>query len=120
MALFDTMPKTLLTNMEFNTFTEHVQKHRLPSADQAYVTLGMVGELGELFGYLAKAIRDNYSPDMEHVKKELGDILWFVSAMADDIGSSLNEIAEKNVAKITERAAAGKLQGSGEELHERQ
>jgi len=106
--------------MTFKEFTEHVQEHRLASADQAYVTLGLVGEVGELFGYLAKSIRDAYEPDMEHVKKELGDILWFISAMADDIGSSLEEVAVLNKAKIAARAAAGKLQGSGEELHERQ
>jgi NTP pyrophosphatase (non-canonical NTP hydrolase) len=99
----------------FSEFQEHIAKHRLPTADQAYVTLGLVGEVGELFGYFAKSIRDEFTPDVKHIEKELGDILWFVGALANDVGTSLDRIANINIEKITSRAVAGTLQGSGDE-----
>ncbi len=102
--------------LDYQTFVNNV---RLQSADEAYAMLGLIGEIGELYGYLAKSVRDGYEPDMEHVKKELGDVLWFIAAISKDIGSDLEQVAALNVAKLTSRKAAGKLQGSGEELADR-
>jgi hypothetical protein len=57
----------------FATYQTFVNNIRLQSADEAYAMLGLIGEIGELYGHLAKSVRDGYDPDMEHVKKGSGD-----------------------------------------------
>jgi NTP pyrophosphatase (non-canonical NTP hydrolase) len=51
---------------------------------------------------------------MEHLCKELGDILRFVAAIADDLDMGLSEVAEKNITKLSLRKAKGTIQGSGD------
>ena len=49
----------------------------------------------------------------ESVKKELGDVLWFVSEMSYMIGTNLSEVAELNVKKLQDRQKRNTLKGSG-------
>jgi len=100
--------------MELDIYQEEAMSFRLPSADQGYAILGLTGEVGELMGYLAKCMRDHEEPSMEHLCKELGDILWFVAAIADDLDMGLSEVAEKNITKLSLRKAKGTIQGSGD------
>jgi hypothetical protein len=37
------------------------------------------------------------------LKDELGDVLWYISACADELGLTLTEIAEYNVEKLAKR-----------------
>lgn len=53
-------------------------------------------------------------PDSLAVKKELGDVMWMVAAIADDNGLSLSEIAEHNIAKLIDREQRGVIDGSGD------
>lgn len=89
---------------------------RLTSADKRYSILGLSGEVGELHSLFAKAIRDNDgNVDVQSVKKELGDILWFVAAIATDFGFGLSEIAQMNLEKLNSRKNRNKIQGSGDD-----
>lgn len=88
---------------------------RLPSASPEYAMLGLPAEVGELLGHVAKAIRDGRK--MEHdllIKKELGDCLWFIAAIAADYGYTLEDIASSNLYKLYGRRDRGVLQGSGD------
>lgn len=88
---------------------------RLDSADADYALKGLVGEVGELFSLLAKARRDGAKPDHDIlIKKELGDILWFVAAIAADNGYTLEHIANSNIVKLYARKENNTLQGSGD------
>lgn len=88
---------------------------RIESADEQYAVLGLVGEVGELFSLLAKARRDGRKDDHDlMLKKELGDILWFVAAIAADNGYSLEDVANSNVVKLYTRKENNTLQGSGD------
>lgn len=88
---------------------------RLPTADQLYAREGLAGEVGELLGYFAKCRRDGKIVDRDHVKKELGDTLWFITAIAQDFGFSLEAIAQGNLDKLYDRKDRGVLQGSGDD-----
>lgn len=44
---------------------------------------------------------------------ELGDVLWYLSALAQSIGSSLGEVAARNVAKLEARYPDGYVPGGG-------
>lgn len=99
------------------TFQEYeiaAMKTRLPSADYLYVVLGLVGEVGELYGKWAKDIRDHAEIEHEDAKKELGDILWFLTALCHDNGTTLSEVADMNIKKLAGRAERKTLQGSGD------
>lgn len=105
--------------MYLNEYQHEAMGFRLESADEAYALFGLVGEVGELFSFIAKTIRDE--PQMtngevqEFVKKELGDILWFLSAVAYDHGLQLDDVAVANIQKLRSRAERGVIKGSGDE-----
>ena len=47
--------------------------------------------------------------------KELGDVLWFVAQFATEMDIDLDEIAEKNLAKLEDRQKRGVIRGSGDD-----
>jgi len=83
-----------------------------------YVSLGLSGETGELSEHVKKHIRDDNGIMTAHRKelllREAGDVLWYLTKMAKLLGSSLGEIAQKNIDKLASRAKRGKLSGSGD------
>ena len=83
-----------------------------------YPTLGLVGEAGEIAEKIKKIIRDNDGIVLDEkrgeIAKELGDVLWYLSQLANEMGFGLDEIAEINIKKLKSRAERGKLGGSGD------
>tara|TARA_A100001234_G_C12492544_1_gene328373 strand:+ start:199 stop:633 length:435 start_codon:yes stop_codon:yes gene_type:complete len=82
-----------------------------------YPAIGLAGEAGEVANKVKKLIRDN--PDMtddikEKIGDEIGDVLWYCAVLADDLGQSLSEIANRNLLKLANRQKLGKLHGSGD------
>lgn len=101
--------------MTLNDYQIDAMGVRLPSASPEYALQGLVGEVGELLSLTAKAIRDGKKLDHElMIKKELGDILWMLAAIATDNGYTLDEIARSNLHKLYKRKEEGTLQGSGD------
>jgi NTP pyrophosphatase (non-canonical NTP hydrolase) len=84
----------------------------------AYLTLGLTGEAGEVAEKVKKAIRDNggemSSEKKEDIKKELGDVLWYISQLARILGFTLEEVALANLDKLADRKARGVIGGSGD------
>lgn len=72
-----------------------------------YPTLGLAGEAGEVANIVKKIQRDFDGVITDEVrlklKDELGDVLWYISACADELGLTLTEIAEFNVDKLAKR-----------------
>jgi NTP pyrophosphatase (non-canonical NTP hydrolase) len=79
----------------------------------SYLALGLGGETGEVLEKTKKLIRDFYF-NKEEVAKELGDVLWYLAQYASAIGYTLEEIAENNVRKLTDRQERNVLNGSGD------
>lgn len=83
-----------------------------------YVILGLASEAGELAGKLKKAHRDDNRTITEARRadmiKELGDVLWYVSGIATELGTTLSEVAKDNIAKLSSRKVRGTLGGSGD------
>ena len=104
--------------MKFNEFQDLAMSTRLESANLLYALLGLVGEVGEVYSLLAKGIRDGVEDEeafTDKVKKELGDVLWFVAAICEDMDYTMDECAEAVVRKLQARKKAGTLQGSGDD-----
>lgn len=101
--------------MDFNEYQDKAMSFRLFNADELYAVLNLTGEVGELNSLLAKSIRDGEPEGFrDSIKKELGDILWHVAAIADDVGVPLDQIAELNIEKLTSRKQRGVITGSGD------
>lgn len=100
--------------MTFLEYQQEAAQHRLPSADSTYVMLNLIGEIGELYGKWAKSIRDGSEPTESEIRHELGDILWMLSALCHDCGTSLAQVASMNLIKLDKRASKKTLQGSGD------
>ena len=101
--------------MELNEYQEQADETRLPTADLEYLLMGFVGEVGEFYSLLAKSIRDETDWDVDKVKKELGDCLWFLATISADFGLHLNDVAQANIDKLNSRKMRNVLTGSGDD-----
>lgn len=83
-----------------------------------YPTLGMTGEAGEVADKVKKVIRDNgqvfTDEKKREIAKEIGDVLWYCATLANDLGYSLEDIAEMNIEKLESRKQRGMIGGSGD------
>lgn len=101
------------------TFTQYQSEamgFRLLSANSEYALLNLAGEVGELLSLEAKLIRDggNFNDVREQAKKELGDILWCLTAVAVDYGFNLEDVAKGNIDKLSNRKNNNTIKGSGD------
>lgn len=95
-----------------------------------YPTLGLVGEAGEVAEKVKKLVRDkNYltinadgsvvlkisEQDNQELIKELGDVIWYVAAIArDHLGVTLGHVMQVNYDKLSSRLERNKLDGEGD------
>lgn len=87
-----------------------------------FPALGLAGEAGEVAGktkHLIRVANDLYAqPDdafREALKKELGDILWYVAAVCHEAGLSMADVASANLAKLASRKERGVIYGEGDD-----
>lgn len=69
--------------------------------------LGLTGEAGEVADIVKKQLMQGHELDIEHVAKELGDILWYVAETATAIGCDIETIMKMNIEKLKKRYPAG-------------
>ena len=85
----------------------------------SYPALGLCGEAGEVAEHVKKAIRDDAGRVSEArraaVAKELGDVLWYLSQLASELGLELDAIAAENLEKLLSRQRRGVLSGAGDD-----
>lgn len=83
-----------------------------------YPILGLASEAGEVAGKLKKIMRDNDGQmNQEYfydLVSELGDVLWYVTAVADDLGITISDIFYENYKKLNSRKSRGVIKGSGD------
>ncbi len=72
-------------------------------------TLGLTGEAGEVAEKIKKLFRDSSKFSDEEVLKELGDVLFYVTALSNIFGGNLRKTMEMNMAKLNDREQRGKL-----------
>lgn len=81
-----------------------------------YLFKGLVCEVGVVAGKLKREIRDCVPPNAkEAMVAELGDVLWYLARMLDELGVPLSHCMSVNKAKLTKRLQAGTLHGSGDD-----
>lgn len=108
--------------MNFRDYQEQAKEFAC-YREESYPFLGLAEEVGEFLSVPAKMMRGDdltkrfESPETArlHVLKEAGDVLWMLSACLNELDLSLQDAAELNLKKLTDRKARGVLQGTGDE-----
>ncbi len=121
--------------MELNDYQKQAMMTNAESSNNiTYSLFGLFAEVGEIADKIAKAKRRNVisicgdhiynrtesmrSPEIvelyEGLEKELGDVLWFCAHLASQMGQSLEDIAQTNLAKLADRAKRGVIIGDGD------
>lgn len=116
--------------MELNEYQLRAMSTCMPTCDNfSYMSLGLMGEIGELTGKIAKHIRkgnivisDNEmrvtdaftQEDADALIAELGDCCWFIAGLAHALGQPLEDVAQANLDKLASRQARNVIDGDGD------
>tara|TARA_R110001592_G_scaffold3582_7_gene20643 strand:+ start:614 stop:928 length:315 start_codon:yes stop_codon:yes gene_type:complete len=102
--------------MTTTEYSEWVERKILTKGNDRLVenTLGLVGEAGEVAEKIKKLIRDSTRFTTEDLESELGDVLFYVTALSNHLGSNLNKVMSNNVSKLDDRQERNVLRGSGD------
>lgn len=83
-----------------------------------YPTLGMCGECGEVAEKIKKVIRDKQgifdADKTKEIEKELGDVLWYIANICNDLNIDFDNVAQNNINKINARVQNNTLHGNGD------
>lgn len=110
--------------LDFDYYQKKAKKTAVYPAEHAlaYLTLGLVGEAAETANKVKKIIRGDYDHDprvmelvLEEVAMELGDTLWYLAVLADELDVDLSVVGHNNLDKLRKRQEEGTLKGSGDD-----
>jgi len=84
----------------------------------SYLALGLCGESSEVAEKIV-AVLENGGTLTDEARRgiisEVGDTLWYLTRLVDELGSHMGEVARSNLDKVTSRRARGVSQGSGDD-----
>ncbi|MFG2394644.1 nucleoside triphosphate pyrophosphohydrolase family protein [Streptomyces lavendulae] len=95
--------------MDFQRYQQAAIKTLQPSADETdpvlVPLLGLAGEVGSLSTAYKKSLRDGpaFEQGKLQLREELGDVLWYVAALADRFGLDLGDVAAASLEKAKDR-----------------
>jgi NTP pyrophosphatase (non-canonical NTP hydrolase) len=104
--------------MNYDQFTADLARYPKEQQDpqiieSMYCALGLVGEAGEASEKIKKWHRDGIV-EPRAVALELGDVLYYLTRLANTLGYTLDEVKQLNVEKLTSRRDRNVLKGSGD------
>lgn len=92
---------------EYQALAARTINKKLEDVQVAFHALhGMVSEIGELHGLYQKTYQ-GHDIDSIHLKKELGDLLWFIAEYCTAFGWALEDVAQMNIDKLKARYPEG-------------
>ncbi len=109
--------------MDFDEYQKQASQTATFNKDDAdyirmYLSMGLAGESGEVVEKVKHVIRDVNGvltdEKREEIKKEIGDVLWYLSQLSRVLGISFQEAAELNITKILDRQKRGVLKSEGD------
>jgi NTP pyrophosphatase (non-canonical NTP hydrolase) len=89
---------------------------------------GLTEEAGEVAGVMKRYHRgdekyrdhnpyrmDRITPfAKEKLLDEIGDVLWYIAMIADELETTLEDVAQRNINKLADRAVRNVITGSGD------
>lgn len=102
--------------MTLNEYQQAALKTAGGQERKARAILGVCGEAGELAEVEKKRLRGDYGADeaRRRIVNEAGDVLWYLAELCTVHGIELEDVARQNIAKLTDRAERGVIQGEGD------
>ena len=109
--------------MDFDAYQEQATKTATFDGKQKeyqlmYLTLGVTGEAGEIAEKVKKLMRNDdgliSDEKRDELKREIGDVLWYLSQLSRVLGFPFSEAAEANIAKLADRKARGVIKSTGD------
>lgn len=89
-----------------------------PELFYLYSALGLAGESGEVVEKVKKLLREKKGvvDDIarEEITKEIGDVLWYIAMLSEELGVPLSKVVETNVEKLSSRKNRGVVFGKGD------
>jgi NTP pyrophosphatase (non-canonical NTP hydrolase) len=83
-----------------------------------YTTIGLANEAGEVLGVVKKMMRDDGNVLTEEKRTkliaEVGDVCWYLARVCTELGVSMEDVFDLNVAKLEDRMKRNVIQGSGD------
>ncbi len=109
--------------MDFNEYQKKAwstAKYRNKGYNIYYPIMGLGSETGEVLGKIKRIMRDQnndiISIDLRNkIIDELGDVLWYIAAIATELNTSLETIAYLNIDKLSDRKKRDVISGEGDE-----
>lgn len=95
------------TFADANTYQELAGRTDNDERPPEYYLLCLCEEAGEVAGVYKKHWGHGHELDLDKVKKELGDVAWYLARAADKFGLPLSEIFEANIEKLKKRYPEG-------------
>ena len=107
------------------TFSEYQKKaletaifNKDPLMDKTIWAMGVAGEAGEMLDKWKKivAYKDGKITDeeIEGIKKELGDVLWYIALLAHSLELPLDDVVDLNLKKLADRKVRNVQKGEGD------
>ena len=110
-----------LAPMRIDTYQKEANKTAIYPQESKliYPALGLCGEAGEVAEKVKKVFRDDAGKlneeKRQQIAKEMGDVMWYLAALADNLDMKLSTIAKNNISKLKDRKKRGVIQGSGDD-----
>ncbi len=112
---------TLVMTYTFDEYQENCKKtakYPVIGKNFVYPVLGLVGEAGEVAEKVKKLFRDGNGDitdeQLELFKKEIGDVMWYISQLSTELNLKLSDVAKTNIEKLQSRFERDKIHGSGD------
>lgn len=71
------------------------------------MVFGILGEGGEVADQLKKNFFQNHQLDKNHLKEEIGDLMWYIVNLATLYDFSMEDILQENYEKLQKRYKKG-------------
>lgn len=107
--------------MDFKKYQKESRKtatYQGKNKSYIYPMMGLAGETGEVIEKIKHVYRDkNNKFDVDSKKeiaKEMGDVLWYLTQLATELGISIDQVAEDNIIKLQSRKKRGVIRARGD------
>lgn len=106
-----------MEQLTLNDFQTRAGTYQLPTAPPEERIFGLIEEVGEVAAIFKRLLRGDYQDEEAGKKliKELGDVLWYLSRIAADNDTSLQEVADACLSKLESRKTRNLIIGSGDD-----
>ena len=97
-------------DFDYPKFVDSLRAHSIDDNllfDMLHSSVGISGESGELLDHMKKAVWQEHKIDVSYIVLELGDILFYLTSMCNCVGTTIDEVRDKNIEKLTKRYPDG-------------